>query len=125
MLCEWLTERILKGPPIGYLEPKSFSTEPNALQEINEFVTELNAAAKEFSSNKAFSDQYLDLIHGVEAQAAQQHWAEAQEKLWEATFLVNRARESRGTVRLRRWIACWLGKSWPGTMRERHCSASS
>ena len=108
MLCEWLTKPILANPPINYLTPQSFSTESSAAVEINNFIAELNAAAKEFSSNKAFSDQYLDLIHQAEAQAAQQHWADAQEKLWEATFLVNRARESRGTALLRRWIVCCL-----------------
>lgn len=70
MICEWLTKRILAGPPIGCLEPKSFSSEANVALEINSFVAELNAAAKEFSSKKAFSDQYLDLIHQAEAQAA-------------------------------------------------------
>ena len=108
MLCEWLTKPILANPPINYLTPQSFSTEANSAVEISNFIAELNAAVKEFSSNKAFSDQYLDLIHQAEAQAAQQHWADAQEKLWEATFLVNRARESRGTARLRRRIVCCL-----------------
>lgn len=108
MICEWLTKRIVANPAINYLPPRSFSSEANAAQEIGGFIAELNDAAKEFSSSASFSGQYLDLIHQAEAQAAQQHWAEAQEKLWEATFLVNRARESRGATRLRCWIVCCL-----------------
>jgi hypothetical protein len=108
MICEWLMKRIAPNPSSNYLVPKSFSTDANAEQEIKDAIAELNKAAKEFSSSASFSEQYLDLIHEAEAQAAQGHWAEAEQKVWEATFLVNRAIESSGLVRLRCWIGFWL-----------------
>lgn len=108
MIRDWLTKPILASLQISYLELKPFSVGGNTGQEFNNAVAELNAAVKEFSANRAFSDQYLDLIHRAEAHAAQQRWGEAQQRIWEAEFLINRARESRGTAPLRRWIACSL-----------------
>ena len=86
MICEWLTKRVVANPAINYLSPKTISTGPNPAQEVSEAIAELNAAAKDFSSSASFSEQYLDLIRQAEAQAAQAHWPDAEQKIWEGYF---------------------------------------
>lgn len=115
-LLEWL-KRASAGPPPGlpYLNLKKFTdtTEEKVLRgEIVAAIDEFNAAAKEFSSSKSFSRDYLELVSHAEGHAAEKHWTDAHSAIWEATFFVNRALETKGAARERQRIAAssvlWL-----------------
>jgi len=81
-------------------------------QEIHDATAELNLKAKDFSSSKSFSEEYLELIGQAEAHTAKKQWAEAHRAIWEATFLVSRALESRASGKFRKcigwYLALWL-----------------
>jgi hypothetical protein len=103
------------APNVPYLDLKKFTDtadEKVLRSEVAAAIDELNAAAKNFSSSKAFSRDYLALLGHAEGRMAEKHWAEAHQAVWEAAFFVNRALETKGAARQRNWIAAssviWL-----------------
>lgn len=95
---------------VRYLALKKFTATADAKvlrEEILAAIDELNAAAKEFSSGKGFSKEYLGLISQAEAHAVGERWSDARRTVWEATFLVNRALETKGASRQRGWVAIY------------------
>lgn len=110
-LREWLITTCLGlGSAIQYRDFKKFTAtadEQVLNGEIAAAINELNGTAKEFSSSEGFSKAYLELIAHARAHAAEKHWADAQQAIWEATFLVNRALETRGAAGLRCGVAVY------------------
>jgi hypothetical protein len=103
------------APNVPYLDLKKFTDtadEKVLREEIAAAIDELNAAAKHFSSSRTFSRDYLALLSHAQGHMAEKHWAEAHQAVWEATFFVNRALETKGAARQRNWIAAssvlWL-----------------
>lgn len=110
-LAEW-SRTIGKGGEleVRYFPLKKFTAAADAKalrEEIFAAIDELNAAAKNFSSGKNFSKEYLGLISQAEAHAAGERWSDAHRTVWEATFLVNRALETKGASRQRTWVAIY------------------
>ncbi len=108
---EWV-KAMMSGcePRIEYLTPKRFTEPPDEkvlLGEIGAAIDELNQSAKDFSSSKGFSKEYLELITQVKGHVVAKHWTDAQRSIWEATFLVNRALEAKGASALRRRVAVY------------------
>ena len=110
-LAEWWRSIGMGGElEIRYLPLKKFTAAPDAKvlpEEILAAIDELNAAAKDFSSSKSFSKEYLGLISQAEAHVTGERWSDARRTVWEATFLVNRALETRGASRQRTWVAIY------------------
>jgi hypothetical protein len=84
----------------------------NLKQEVQDAIANLNAKAIEFSYSKSFSSGYLDLIAQAETLATNNHLPEAQKAIWQATFFLNRALDSTGATKFRKWMSlyygCWL-----------------
>jgi hypothetical protein len=107
ILLEWLRPM----PRVEYLEPKRFTEAPDGTDnaalgdEVNAAIAELHPAVKQFSSSKALCQNYIALIGAAQRHAAKKEWAEAHQAIWDATFLVNRALETKGAASQRTWIA--------------------
>jgi hypothetical protein len=104
---EWLRLK----PQVTYLTPKTFTDAPDGTDnaalrdEVDKAVAELHPVAKEFSSSKPFSQNYRALVGTAEHHAAKKEWGEAHQAVWEATFFINRALETRDAAPHRTWIA--------------------
>lgn len=103
------------APNDPYLNLKKFTDtadEKVLRSEVAAAIDELNTAAKNFSSRKTFSRDHLALLSHAEGHMVERHWTEAHQAVWEATFFVNRALETKGAARQRNWIAAssvlWL-----------------
>jgi len=92
-----------------YLAMPVFSADPNKLaDEIHDTIAQLNLKAVDFSSNKSFYAEYLGLINQAETFATKTHGPDAHKAIWEATACVNRALESQGADKFRKWIGWYL-----------------
>ncbi|HEY9170823.1 MAG TPA: hypothetical protein VI136_00900 [Verrucomicrobiae bacterium] len=115
-MFSFLTPPLFADPEKIYQPLPAFAAdgkdEPKSRQEILDAIAKLNEAAREFSSSKNFTRDYLALIAQAEAQAAKQQWCDARRTLWEATFFLNRALESKAASKFRKCIGvyygCWL-----------------
>lgn len=74
-----------------------FSAEDDAGRrvEIQNTIDHLNQRMIELSPSKDFSEEYLKLVADSKSACDKAHWSDAHLQLWNATFLVNRALESR------------------------------
>jgi len=72
--------------------------------QILDAVNNLNGRMAEISPSKDFSDQYLQLISQARTAADANRWGPACSRVWEATFLVNRAIETINRRSLRIWL---------------------
>ena len=92
----------------------SATTDPPAQleKEIQDAIAGLNLKAGDFSSSKCFTKDYLDLIVQAETQVKHTQWADAHKTIWEATFLLNRALESKAAAKFRKcmgvYYGCWV-----------------
>lgn len=86
-------------------------TEPALKAELEKAISALNRKAAEFSYSKSFAKDYLDCISRAENYIKHKQWPEAHKTVWSATFLVNRALESRAAAKFRKcagvYYACW------------------
>ncbi len=109
-------------PSTTYLPMAVFSAgdDAGAKKEIDTSIAALNLKANQFSSSRNFTRDYLDLITQAEAQSTAKKWTEARKIIWEATFLLNRALDSTGADKFRKFMGvyygCWLlflvGTGW-------------
>jgi hypothetical protein len=113
-LFDFLKPPMFQTPESLYLPLAQFPAS-DATQQRSDFdtaIAQLNQKAKDFSSNPVFTRKHVELITDAEAHANQQQWAEAYQAVWEATFGVNRALESRGASKFRKWMvvyyAVWI-----------------
>jgi len=73
-------------------------------RQILDAVNSLNGRMAELSPSKDFSDQYLQLVSQARTAADANRWGPACSRVWEATFLVNRAIETINRRSLRIWL---------------------
>ena len=109
---DFLKAPMFPAPDSTYLSLAEFSpAAPPAKmeQDIDAAIAQLNHHASEFSSSETFTNAYLALISQAEAQAAGKQWPEAHKTVWEATFLINRARESNASAKFRKWMCAYYG----------------
>jgi len=107
-MFEFLKPPTFPEPANIYLPLPSFPG-ANPKQEIADAIASLNDAAKAFSASKSFTKEYLALIGEAEAHAANSQWSEAHQTIWETTFLINRALESKVASKFRKWMAVYYG----------------
>jgi hypothetical protein len=96
--------------------------EPGLKTEMDVAIAALNRKAADFSSSKGFARDYLEAITHAETHMKHKQWTEAHKAVWAATFLVNRALESKGAAKFRKcmglyyagWVlflvavGCWM-----------------
>lgn len=90
---------------------------PEALaREVSAALAPLHDRAREFSSNRSFSESYRKLVAAAEEHAAKNRWSDAHQTMLQLTFLVNRAIQSKSSGPERAWIgvtaAAWLAVLW-------------
>jgi hypothetical protein len=88
-----------------YLPLADFPTTADPLKakaDVDAAIAHLNTKAKNFSSSRTFTRDYLDLLSQAETHAADKRWDEAHKTVWEATFFLNRAFETQAAARFRK-----------------------
>jgi hypothetical protein len=113
-LKEFLARPMFPKPEEIYVPLAEFSASEAAglKAEADKAIAALNLKAKDFSSSGGFARDYLDLISRAETLAKEGQWAEAHKTIWEATFHLNRALESKAAAQFRKcmgmYYGCWI-----------------
>jgi hypothetical protein len=98
------------NPQEAFRTPRAFTSAPDGTDsdalraEVAEAIAELHPLAKDFSSSTSFCQKYRALIATAERHSAKKEWGEAHQAVWEATFLVDRALETKCATSQRTWI---------------------
>jgi uncharacterized membrane protein len=127
----FLSPPMFPNPADIYVPLAEFSadTEPAQKSEMDQAIAALNRKAADFSSSKGFTKDYLDFINHAETCVKHKQWNEAHKTVWAATFLINRALESKAAAKFRKcmglyyagWVlflvavGCWLKLLETGT----------
>lgn len=76
--------------------------------EIEAAINDLNERVAGVTSAKPFTQTYVKLIEKAMLSAKLSNWREARTSIWRATFLLNRAIESRNTDGMKLWLILGL-----------------